>query len=654
MAGPLRVVTSALLTVLALAWAMPAHAAGEGSIDHAETVDGVLRILYSVPESAAGVAPDLGSVQVSIDGVAVEATAEPAGSAEAAVQVRRTAVLAIDTSQSMEGDRFTEAKAAARAFIEAAPPDVHIGVVAFAGSVDVVQSPTLDRGAATSVLDDLSLSLETRLYDGVVAAASAAGVQGQRSLLVLSDGRDTSETELDAVVEAIETSEVRVDVVALGGAADADSALETLAAAGRGRVVAAEDPAALTALFDSEAAALARQVLITATLPEEVLGTEGSLAVSIEADGEPYSATAFVPFGDVGGGSDPEPVGPRAVPAPVLDVSGDLLLVGLGALGLGVLVLLLAALGLLGRRERETVEDKISVYTRAGASRSAKAASAARHAPAEGSARSMAGSAVELAHKALQGNKGFEASLAAKLEAADLSLKPAEWLLLHSGITLAAGLLGFLLSSGGLVLTVVLIVAGAVVPWVYLGTRKSKRQKAFNAQLAETLQLIAGSLSAGLSLAQSLDTVVREGSEPIAGEFRRALVEARLGVPVEDSLDSIAKRMESADFEWAVMAIRIQREVGGNLSELLLKVAATMRERDYLRRQVKTLSAEGKLSGWILGALPPGMLAYMLVTNPAYLSPMFETTLGWLLLGAGVVLLAVGAFWMSRVVKVEV
>lgn len=650
MAGSLRVVASAFVIFGALAWSVPAHAAGEGSIDHAETVDGVLRVLYSVPEAAAGVTPDLESVLVSVDGATLDATAEPAGSADATVQVRRTAVLAIDTSESMSGDRFTEAKAAARAFIEAAPSDVYIGVVAFAGDVDVVQSPTLDREAATSVLDGLSLSRQTRLYDGVMAAASAAGVQGQRSLLVLSDGRDTSDTKLTAAIEAIETSGVRVDVVALGEAAGADSALDTLATAGRGTVVAAEDPAALTALFDSEAAALARQVLITATLPEEVLGTEGSLAVSIEADGEAYSATAFVPFGEVGGPSDPEPVGPRPVPAPAVQVTSDLLWAGLGALGLGVLVILLGALGVLGRRERETVEDKISAYTRAGAARHA----AATRRAANPATRNVAESAVDLAQKALKGNAGLEAGLGAKLEGADLSLKPAEWLLVHSGIVVSAGVIGFLISSGGLFLTALLLIAGMILPWLHLGMRRSKRQKAFNGQLAETLQLIAGSLSAGLSLAQSLDTVVREGSEPIAGEFRRALIGARLGVAVEDSLESIAKRMESEDFEWIVMAIRIQREVGGNLSELLLKVAATMRERDYLRRQVKTLSAEGKLSGWILGSLPPGMLAYMLLTNPNYLMPMFETPLGWLMLGTGVVLLAIGAFWMSRVVKVEV
>jgi tight adherence protein B len=235
-----------------------------------------------------------------------------------------------------------------------------------------------------------------------------------------------------------------------------------------------------------------------------------------------------------------------------------------------------------------------------------------------------------------------------------LALRPAEWLLLHSGIAIGAAVVGFLLSSGGFLAMLVFLLTGGVLPWLYLGIRKSRRHKAFNSQLAGTLQLVAGSLSAGLSLAQSLDTVVREGSEPVAGELRRALVQSRLGVAIEDSLDEIAKRMESADFEWIVMAIRIQREIGGNLSELLLKVAATMRERDYLRRQVKTLAAEGKMSAYILGVLPVGMFGYMLVANRDYVSALWTTSLGWLMLSIAAVLMAVGAFWMSRVIKVEV
>ena len=165
---------------------------------------------------------------------------------------------------------------------------------------------------------------------------------------------------------------------------------------------------------------------------------------------------------------------------------------------------------------------------------------------------------------------------------------------------------------------------------------------------------MSGSLSAGLSLAQSVDTVVREGSEPICSEFRRALVEARLGVEIEDALEGVAERMESVDFEWVVMAIRIQREVGGNLSELLNNVAATIREREYLERQVSALSAEGRLSVWILGGLPPGFMAYLLMANPEYLEPLISTTIGYVMLGVMAVLEIAGILWMKKLVKVDV
>jgi tight adherence protein B len=420
-------------------------------------------------------------------------------------------------------------------------------------------------------------------------------------------------------------------------------------------VIAAADPDALTALFEREAAELSRQMLVTAPLPAEFSDVEGSVAVSVDAGGETYSDSAFVSLGSVvPKEAEQEVAGPRTVEVPSPLTSTKALLVGLGALGLGLLVVLLGALGVLGKRDNTSVEDQIAAYTRAGSPRRTGGGVHGMGPGAAGTSRSVAQSAVGIAEKALEGNSAFESKLGAKLESADVSLKPAEWLLVHSGIAVGAALVGFLLSGGGIVLTLTLLLAGAVLPWMYLGIRKSRRQKAFNSQLAETLQLISGSLSAGLSLSQSLDTVVREGSEPITSEFRRALVEARLGIPVEDTLDNVAKRMESADFEWVVMAIRIQREVGGNLAELLLKVAGTMRERDYLRRQVKTLSAEGKMSAYILGVLPPGMFAYMLMANRDYVSPLYTTPLGWVMLVSAAMLMGVGAFWMSRLVKVDV
>ena len=135
---------------------------------------------------------------------------------------------------------------------------------------------------------------------------------------------------------------------------------------------------------------------------------------------------------------------------------------------------------------------------------------------------------------------------------------------------------------------------------------------------------MSGSLSAGLSLAQSIDTIVREGNEPIASEFRRVVVESRLGVTLEDSLEGVAQRMQSKDFEWVVMAIRIQRQVGGNLAELLLTVAATLREREYLRRHVKALSAEGRLSAYILGGLPPVFLIYLTPVQAGLRAPALD------------------------------
>jgi tight adherence protein B len=195
---------------------------------------------------------------------------------------------------------------------------------------------------------------------------------------------------------------------------------------------------------------------------------------------------------------------------------------------------------------------------------------------------------------------------------------------------------------------------GAFLPLFYLSFKASRRIKAFNGGLAETLQIIAGGLQAGLSLSQAIDTVVKEGGEPIASEFQRAIIEQRLGVEIEDSLETVAERMNSVDFKWVVMAIRIQREVGGNLAELLLTVSATLREREYLRRQVAVLSAEGRLSAWILGGLPPFFVAYLTLTRPTYVAPMFHTHIGWIMCAVGVAMMLVGAFWLKKAVKVVV
>ena len=137
-------------------------------------------------------------------------------------------------------------------------------------------------------------------------------------------------------------------------------------------------------------------------------------------------------------------------------------------------------------------------------------------------------------------------------------------------------------------------------------------------------------------------------------EINRALIESRLGLPIEESLEAVAQRMDSQDFHWTVMAIRINRQVGGNLAEVLTNVAKTVRERERLRRQVKALSAEGKLSAWILALLPIGVGLFVAWRNPGYLEPLFTTLAGWVMIAIGVVLYLIGVLWMRNLVNMEV
>jgi tight adherence protein B len=262
-------------------------------------------------------------------------------------------------------------------------------------------------------------------------------------------------------------------------------------------------------------------------------------------------------------------------------------------------------------------------------------------------------SAIEFSNRVMR-RQGLDTVIDARLETAGLPLRTGEWMLLHLG-TLALTTMTFLLISGGQPVAALLgAILGGVAPWLFLILRRGHRHRRFLAQLPDTLQLIAGSLQAGYSLQQAISTLVREADPPISTEFRRVLAEHSLGRPLEDSLEEVGRRLESRDFAWVVMAIRVQHEVGGNLAELLTTVAVTLRERDRLRRQVRALSAEGRLSGWILGGLPVAFAIYLSLVRPEYLSPLVHTPLGWLLLAVAAVLYLTGAIWMSRVVRVEV
>jgi tight adherence protein B len=269
-------------------------------------------------------------------------------------------------------------------------------------------------------------------------------------------------------------------------------------------------------------------------------------------------------------------------------------------------------------------------------------------APGGGTARLAAGLAATLLRAT-----NTEAGLAQRLDHAGIARGPAQWLLLTC--CGGAGLAAMLTAATGNPLGVP---AGALAAWLVmrlvLSVRTGRRRAAFGEQLPDVLRLNAGSLQSGISLPQAVDAVVRDDTQPAAGEFSRALAEVRVGADLGDALNRVADRMACADLRLTVMAVRIQREVGGNLAEVLTNSVGTMRERAFLRRQVKALSAEGRMSAYILLALPFAVGAWFFVVDPRYMSLLYTTVPGLLMLGGSGVLIALGVLWMRKLINIEV
>ena len=269
-------------------------------------------------------------------------------------------MLAIDTSSSMQGARFAAAKAAAETFLETVPDDVYVGIVQFSDQVVATLPPTQDRGRARAIVEGLQLSRQTRLYDGILAGLEMAGTEGQRTLVVLSDGADTSDTPVADVTSALSDADVLVDVVALDQSGAAVTSLRRLAEAGSGEVIQA-DPAALRRTFTSEAAVLARQVLVTVQVPDSVTATDATLAVTLPTDGGALTAQAFTTVRKAA-----RTTRTPGAPASTADVSWTAppwaMYAGIGAVGFGLLVLLVLLVPS-SRPPRMSAEDRVSTYT---------------------------------------------------------------------------------------------------------------------------------------------------------------------------------------------------------------------------------------------------------------------------------------------------
>ncbi|TLM85922.1 type II secretion system F family protein [Pseudarthrobacter sp. NamE5] len=256
--------------------------------------------------------------------------------------------------------------------------------------------------------------------------------------------------------------------------------------------------------------------------------------------------------------------------------------------------------------------------------------------------------AVGAIDRQLKGKSSFLVSRE-KLERAGLRTPPANFLLMMGAGTVAGSLFGYLL--GGPFFAVLMIAAVPACMLGYLSLLTSRRKSKFDEQLPDTLQMLTGSMRAGHSLLRAIDASARESDAPMAEELSRIVNETRIGRDLGESMTEVSARTGSEDFGWIAQAIEIHREVGGDLAEVLDHVGETIRDRNQIRRQVKALSAEGKMSAAVLMGLPVVLFFALILINGQYAKTFTSTVPGYLMLGVAAVMLTAGGFWLSRLIK---
>ena len=262
--------------------------------------------------------------------------------------------------------------------------------------------------------------------------------------------------------------------------------------------------------------------------------------------------------------------------------------------------------------------------------------------------------------------RDFGANLLRDLGAADLKLKPSEFLGLWAatafGVPIVMFVLGFVLPAfRSPVMLAIGFAIGALAPRFWLNFRKGSRLKAFNSQLPDTITLIANALRAGSSFLQAIELVVRESRPPISIEFGRVIREVNLGLPFDIALENMVRRVRSEDFELMATAIAIQHQVGGNLAEILDSIAFTIRERIRIKGEIRTLTAQQRMSGYVVGGLPFFLAIFIYLAAPKFFDPMFIAPpavvgipLGVILFGVALLAMVAGFFFIRKIVDIEV
>jgi tight adherence protein B len=569
-------------------------------------------------------------VQVREDGELVDAASvTPARAAEVG---NFGVALVIDASLSMRGAPIEAAVAAARAFAAQRPLSQELAILAFNSTSRTILPFTTDAGQIERALAQAPpLAAGTNIYDSVeVALRMLAGAKiDAGSVVLLSDGADSGSQATEADVASLaRAAHARIFTVGLHGHAFRPEPLEGMARATGGAYSEATSAADLEKIFGALGGQLASEYLIqyrsqaeakrTVHVSVTVAGTEGVLEAVYQS-----------PAGAVGRA---EPFH-RSFSERFWRSTG-----GMVATALAAALLVALALATVLRQPRRTLRKRMAEFV----SLALPSGEAATRPPDAVLAR---------AEKPL-GHTPWWSRFKEELELAGIRT-PATHIV--AGTALATVLAAWILTTiGGTPLLGVLALAIPFVVRSVIRSKLERKRRLFGDQLPDNLQVLSSALRAGHSLVGALSVVVEDCPEPSRSEFRRIISDEQLGVPLETAFTTVAHRMQSRDVEHVALVATLQRETGGNTAEVLDRVAETVRSRFELRRLVKTLTTQGRMSRWVVSLLPVGLLALITAINPGYMEPLFTHVLGRVLLVVAAVMVVAGSLVIKRIIDIKV
>jgi tight adherence protein B len=544
-------------------------------------------------------------------------------------------VLVIDASESMAGSPIANAMAAARAFAGQRKPSQQLAVLAYNADTQTVLPFTTDQGEIDHALGRTpEIAYYTRMYEAIDRAISLikAAKLSPGSIVLLSDGQEVGSFSSpdDAIAKAKE-ARIRIFSVGLRSRFYDAGTLNALATRTGGRYREASSPKALTAIFAELGSQLAREYILRY---ESQVGPDRTVRVAVRVTGLPgLAVSGYTTPRTARSASGPyhPTVLSRILQSPLTMLVVTLIIAGL--LAFTVFSILVP--------RRRTLRARMAEFVSMRTPRAD-----AQEAAGRVGSRVLVG-----AERSLESTRWW-ARFKETLELAEIRMSPLRIALWTVVATLLVMWLPVLLFG-----SMLFAIVGLGVPFIVrslIFRKLERRRKAFAEQLPDNLQVLASALRAGHSFVGALSVVVDDADEPSRTEFRRVVADEQLGVPLEDSIRAVVKRMANEDLEQVALVASLQRQTGGNMAEVLERVTETIRERFELRRMIQTLTAQGRMSRWVLTALPVGLLLAISAINPGYVQPLFESTGGRFALFLAGAMVTAGSLLIKRIVNIKV